>query len=323
MKKCIFCALLVLLMFTICACNTINSVGVSTDYPAAIKVEGEVFLLSGEVLAFPELEAEGYTTGYTNTYPEEDDSCNFYREIGMPYAFYQGDLLVYFEENWRICTHESSLKRESATIVSLDDRLLVMGDTIGLCFASYGDLSLLESLSVGDRVQFFWNGMVKESYPGQIGDIEALSILEEGRDVLGLYREANFILLNTDGALGSGVTEIALDVSEVTSLTEGEKEALCYLISCDTGIFDCYLATYEGLLENGEITTSSDESSYQSFAGAVLYRFQEGEETEDGFQFHMEKWTSSGGALGYSDCEVSFDEEGAYSLTLPEMVWIS
>ena len=77
--------LLVMLFLLLVGCS---AVGTETDYPAAIMAEGTVYLKS--VSAMPaeidESAIIGYTTSYTDTYPEKDGETNFNRELNMPYA---------------------------------------------------------------------------------------------------------------------------------------------------------------------------------------------------------------------------------------------
>ena len=52
--------------------------------------------------------------------------------------------------------------------------------------------------------------------------------------------------------LNDGAEKIVLDLTEVTNLTEGEKEAVCYLVGCryEKEVFQ---STYEQLCEEGQI----------------------------------------------------------------------
>ena len=93
--------LLVMLFLLLVGCL---AVGTETDYPAAIMAEGTVYLKS--VSAMPaeidESAIIGYTTSYTDTYPEKDGETNFNRELNMPYARVEGGIK---EGDWvLICT---------------------------------------------------------------------------------------------------------------------------------------------------------------------------------------------------------------------------
>jgi len=58
------------------------------DYPAAIMAEGTVYLKSAAAMPaeIDESAIIGYTTSYTDTYPDKDGETNFNRELNMPYA---------------------------------------------------------------------------------------------------------------------------------------------------------------------------------------------------------------------------------------------
>lgn len=95
--------LLVMLFLLLVGCS---AVGTETDYPAAIMAEGTVYLKS--VSAMPaeidESAIIGYTTSYTDTYPEKDGETNFNRELNMPYARVEGGIAVLYENEWYLCT---------------------------------------------------------------------------------------------------------------------------------------------------------------------------------------------------------------------------
>lgn len=59
-------------------------------------------------------------------------------------------------------------------------------------------------------------------------------------------------LYQKDAGLNDGAEKIVLDLTEVTNLTEGEKEAVCYLVGCryEKEVFQ---STYEQLCEEGQI----------------------------------------------------------------------
>ena len=76
------------------------------DYPAAIMAEGEIYLKSVTVMPaeIDESAIIGYTTSYTDTYPEKDGETNFNRELNMPYARVEGGIAVLYENEWYLCT---------------------------------------------------------------------------------------------------------------------------------------------------------------------------------------------------------------------------
>jgi len=76
------------------------------DYPAAIMAEGTIYLKSAAAMPaeIDESAIIGYTTSYTDTYPEKDGETNFNRELNMPYARVEGGIAVLYENEWYLCT---------------------------------------------------------------------------------------------------------------------------------------------------------------------------------------------------------------------------
>ena len=117
--KCFGC--LALMLWILCAgCSA-----TSTDYPAAIMVDGEIYLYSVVPMA-GEVEDSailGYTDSYTNTYPEKDGQTNFNRELGMPYAKVEDGIAVLFQKEWHMCYPNSEkLKNEIIQTYAAEDK---------------------------------------------------------------------------------------------------------------------------------------------------------------------------------------------------------
>ena len=117
--KCFGC--LVLMLWILCAgCSA-----TSTDYPAAIMVDGEIYLYSvvpmaGEV---DESAIIGYTESYTDEYPSENGQTNFNRELGMPYAKVEDGIAVLFQKEWHMCYPNSEkLKSEIIQTYAAEDK---------------------------------------------------------------------------------------------------------------------------------------------------------------------------------------------------------
>lgn len=77
-----------------------------TDYPAAIMVDGEVYVMEGEAMSGEVADSAimGYTTSYTDTFPQKDGETNFNRELEMPYAKVKDGVAVLYENEWHLCT---------------------------------------------------------------------------------------------------------------------------------------------------------------------------------------------------------------------------
>ena len=117
--KCFGCLVLMLWIF----CSGCSAT--STDYPAAIMVDGEIYLYSvvpmaGEV---DESAIIGYTESYTDEYPSENGQTNFNRELGMPYAKVEDGIAVLFQNEWHMCYPNSEkLKNEIIQTYAAEDK---------------------------------------------------------------------------------------------------------------------------------------------------------------------------------------------------------
>lgn len=74
------------------------------DYPAAIQIDGKVYLLDQPMPAEIDPSAIlGETTSYTDTWPSQDGETNFSRTLGLPYAQVEGGMAVLYENEWWFC----------------------------------------------------------------------------------------------------------------------------------------------------------------------------------------------------------------------------
>lgn len=74
------------------------------DYPAAIRVEGQLYLLGQPMPAeVDESAIIGRTTSYTDGWPQQDGETNFSRELDLPYARVEGGIAVLYESEWYFC----------------------------------------------------------------------------------------------------------------------------------------------------------------------------------------------------------------------------
>ena len=83
-----------------------SSGGSAADYPAAIMVDDVVYLLPDQPspAEVAEEAITGYTSSYTDTFPEQNGETNFNRELGMPYAVTADGLAVQYNNEWYLCT---------------------------------------------------------------------------------------------------------------------------------------------------------------------------------------------------------------------------
>ncbi|MFI3292620.1 MAG: hypothetical protein SNI70_03770 [Rikenellaceae bacterium] len=321
MKKLLAILLSLAMTATLAACSdsfgSLERVTVSTDYPAALMVDGSVYFKGGETMDLGDIDPDGHTTKIDD-YPDQDGECNF--GDNLAYVLVDDEVAIQVGNQWFLCSPRISFIEETAIVVAMDYGLMVVGDTVGLSSVHTGDLELPEDLSVGDTVEIRWDGMLQETYPGGMANVYGVNVEEQGNDILGAYRAAFAYLQEADSALDSDIEKIALDLQATSNhLTTAEKEALTYLIACDSGMFDSvYQSTFEDLVESGDIV----DDGFASFENGVLYTFAQTDSSADGFTFDMDKFRSSRGAYGVQDCEVVFDNDGNFTLTTGTE-WIS
>lgn len=85
--------------------ENVSTEGVA-DYPAAIMVNGTIYLLEGIPMTAEVDESAiiGYTESFTDTFPENNEETNFNPELGMPYAQAEGGIAVLYQNEWYLAT---------------------------------------------------------------------------------------------------------------------------------------------------------------------------------------------------------------------------
>ncbi len=103
MRKLFSLLVVVLITISLAGCA---GYGVETDWPAAIMVDGQVYLKSGIPMPaeIDESAIIGKTTAYTDTYPDKDGETNFSRELGLPYARVEDGIAILIDNEWYLCT---------------------------------------------------------------------------------------------------------------------------------------------------------------------------------------------------------------------------
>ncbi|MDW7659891.1 MAG: hypothetical protein SCL54_00555 [Bacillota bacterium] len=162
----------------------------------------------------------------------------------------------------------------------------------------------VSSLKLGQWIEIGFSGAIMESYPGQLVDIKFIHIVEQQDNMVGFYRMVIDDLWQTDEGLNSDIEYIALDLSQITNLSESEKQALLYLTSGQyelTGLS----ATYEELVEQGYI---DGENLY--FEDGLLFTFDIKSTSDKSMKFDVTKWRSGLGAYFFMDCEAKKTKDG-------------
>lgn len=314
MKKIISIAISGIMALSIVGCTKI---GVSRDYPASIMVDKEIYLLTQAIHGKEVADSEiiGYTSSYTNEFPEKNGEINFSREPKLPYIKVGNDIAIFVDEQWYICESEYSRNNQGyemilakAKVVDISEKsILVIGEENlnGLTMVSIDNVP--SNVEVGDIISFEFDGLVMESYPAQIGNVQNLTVDKKDGNLIGIYLEAFEELQNTDRELGANASELAIDLTEVSNLSEDEKSALVHLLMSKLDVY-IYEITFEELEEQGKIL---DEDGFKSYPNGVLYEISS-EAGEKNFMFNISKWVSSRGAYGFYENKVEF-ERGKYT----------
>jgi hypothetical protein len=160
------------------------------------------------------------------------------------------------------------------------------------------------SALAGQTVEIGFSGMVMESYPMQPAEVTYLKITGTEDDMVGFYAGVIDDLWTTDEGLNSDIEMIALDLSEVSPLTDGEREALVYVVGNRYGL-QTIRSTYDDLVSEGLI---DDEALY--FEKGILIDIRVTTAGTDQFTFDISKWRSGLGAYFFIDCEAERTDDG-------------
>lgn len=191
-------------------------------------------------------------------------------------------------------------EREDLYFVSLGD---------GVCYDEAGNIITTVDLRPGMVVDICWPGMILESWPGQIGGVTALQVVEQQDDLVGLYLQVLHDLWENDPALNHDVTRLGLDFSGLTNLSEGEVRALEYRFSCDVDLFaGMVTGTWQELCDAGLI---NGEDLY--WEDGVFLSVSLTGEGDGKFTFDAEKWRSGTGAIWFSGCKAQREKNGQWS----------
>lgn len=172
----------------------------------------------------------------------------------------------------------------------------------------------IESLSTGKEVEIGYDGTIMETYPAQLGKPDYIKIKTstQGSPVV-MYYDVIKQLYEEDPGLNTDITTIALDLENAQSMSEMDKNALIYLLTCEYPL-EVRLATIKQLEEEGKIKDLYYEE------GIVIQMKDQGID-KDSIDFSINKWRSGLGAIGFDDCSATF-KDGIWNIEL-NGAWIS
>lgn len=217
-----------------------------------------------------------------------------------------GKIITITEDSLLLCNAGSNQNAGDLYTLSLKD--VVIQDAKGI-------EQSVDKLTVGTILNIFYDGMILESYPAQIGNITAIQVVEDSYDMVGLYSNIIDDLYHTDKGLNTDITYLALDLRNLNNLTEAEKSALTYLLGNKYSL-SALQSTYQKLCDEGLI----DEKELY-FKDGILITISDTPIKKNAFTFKIEKWRGGLGAYGYSNCKASYKKDTwNYSL---DGAWIS
>lgn len=194
--------------------------------------------------------------------------------------------------------------------------LIASDGTEGLLDVHVSETNLIENGSSitddaivpGMTVEVTFNGMVLESYPGQIY-ASKIEVISREDDLVSLYMDILKQIYENDEGLNGDITMIAVDLSKADNLSKGEKDAILYQAWLLFGM-EVIPGTYEELKEQGYL---SSDGLY--FPEGILLKIETLEVGTDNFQFAASKWRSGTGAIFFMDCRAE-KKEGKYTFEL-------
>ena len=112
-------------------------------------------------------------------------------------------------------------------------------------------------------------------------------------------------LWEVDAGLNEDITQLGVDLSGFTGLTEGEKAAVAYAFGMEHDILPV-MGTWEELAEQGYIDR---ENLY--WEDGCLFSI-----TGETGKFDAQKWRSGLGAYFFLDCTASMEQDGTWTYTV-------
>lgn len=196
-----------------------------------------------------------------------------------------------------------------------------------------GGSSGASELRDGMKVWVGHTGGVAETWPAQFMDPQTVAG-ESGTvdDRCGLYLQVLEDLWNEDPGLnGDALSYLGVDLSGLTDLTDGEKNAVAWRFAQLHGL-ELVTGTYDELVEEGYITGRPLEGTdrlFYEWTDGVLFSITtdpdavwslpdlaEGEEPPSLTAFDAQKWRSGLGAYYFVDCTAQMGDDGSWTYSV-------
>ena len=213
------------------------------------------------------------------------------------------------------------------------------GDSAGEVYRlSVNNMELDFTPQDGQLINVYFES-VMESFPAQFGGVSAVELTKEATDDrCGLYLQVLEDLWGKDEGLNDGLEVLGLDLSGLTHLCDAEKSAVAHRFGELHGL-EVVTGTLEQLVEQGYITATplmmdgagvqEPKGYFYEWKNGILFSIDTNEDavwhlpmlTEDEqppvlTAFSAQKWRSSLGAYGFSNCSAQRSEDGSWRYTI-------
>ena len=177
------------------------------------------------------------------------------------------------------------------------------GDRAGEVYSlNVADKALDGPVLDGELINVYFE-TVMESYPARFGGVSRVEHTETERDDrCGLYLQVLEDLWVTDPGLNTGITELGVDLSGVTDLSEAEKAAVIHRFGEKHGLFPV-TGTWEELCQQGYIDREN-----LFWEDGCLFTIEGTAEA-----FDAQKWASGLGAYFFVDCTGEQSRDGTWT----------
>ena len=213
--------------------------------------------------------------------------------------------------------------------------LAANGGTSGeVCVLNTKDLPLDRPVENGELINVYYD-LLLETFPAQFGNVSAVEHTRTERDDrCGLYLQVLEDLWAVDEGLNGDITELGVDLSSVTDLSESEKSAVAWAFGNAHGLTPVE-GTWDELKEQGYFTAQPLEGDGAP-EGAAFYHWEDGalfsiRTNEDAAwslpdiaegsppvltAFDAQKWRSGLGAYFFQDCTAVQADDGTWTYTV-------
>lgn len=167
----------------------------------------------------------------------------------------------------------------------------------------------------GMVMEIGFDGTVLETWPAQI-HADTVTFKEQQTDYFSLYYQILEDILKEDDGLNGDVSKFGFDLTEVSALSESEKQLLAFEFSSAHGV-ESLQGTLRELMDEGYI---DEENLY--WEDGLHFTIKEKEVKSGKVIYSVQKWRSGLGAAGYSNT-ASLDKNGQWVFAEITDMWIS